>query len=98
MRTKNGDPFAGVLLNIRQRGVDTAMLLRNELLRTSVEMWFKVYSPLVDSVEIVQRRQKRARRARLTYMRYVINFLVDAIWSSGVFLCICVTSGVASYA
>ncbi|KAI9885158.1 MAG: hypothetical protein M1823_003045 [Watsoniomyces obsoletus] len=69
VRTKNGDPFAGVLINIRQRGVDTAILLRNEVLRTSVEMWFKIYSPLVDSVEIVQRRQKRARRARLTYMR-----------------------------
>ena len=32
-------------------------------------MWFKIYSPNVQSVEVVQRRAKRARRARLTYMR-----------------------------
>ncbi len=36
-----------------------------------VEMWFKIYSPNVDGVEVVQRREKRARRARLYYLRYV---------------------------
>ena len=69
VRQKNGDPFAGVLLNVRRRGVDTAILLRNQLLRTSIEMWFKLFSPNVESVEVVQRRPKRARRARLYYMR-----------------------------
>lgn len=34
-----------------------------------VEMWYKVYSPLVEGIEVVQRAAKRARRARLTYMR-----------------------------
>jgi len=34
-----------------------------------VEMWFKIYSPNVMGIEIVQRREKRARRARLYYMR-----------------------------
>lgn len=32
-------------------------------------MWYKIYSPNVEGVEVVQRREKRARRARLTYMR-----------------------------
>jgi large subunit ribosomal protein L19 len=32
-------------------------------------MWYKIYSPNVEGIEIVQRREKRARRARLTYMR-----------------------------
>ena len=32
-------------------------------------MWFKIYSPLVSGIEVVQRREKRARRARLYYMR-----------------------------
>ncbi len=36
-----------------------------------MEMWFKIYSPLVEGIEVVQRAQKRARRARLTYMRKV---------------------------
>ncbi|KAH8805914.1 mitochondrial ribosomal protein-like protein [Xylogone sp. PMI_703] len=69
VRLKTGDPFAGVCINIRRRGVDTAILLRNELTRVGVEMWYKIYSPNIDGIEIVQRREKRARRARLTYMR-----------------------------
>lgn len=32
-------------------------------------MWYKIYSPLVEGIEVVQRRVKRARRARLYYMR-----------------------------
>lgn len=32
-------------------------------------MWFKIYSPNVEGIEVVQRKEKRARRARLTYMR-----------------------------
>ncbi|KAE8352758.1 translation protein SH3-like domain-containing protein [Aspergillus coremiiformis] len=66
---KNGDPFSGVCLSIRLRGIDTAFLLRNELTRVGVEMWVKVFSPTVKSVEIVQRTEKRKRRARLYYMR-----------------------------
>lgn len=69
MRLKNGDPFAGVCINIRRRGVDTGILLRNQLTRVGVEMWYKIYSPNVEGIEVVQRREKRARRARLTYMR-----------------------------
>ena len=34
-----------------------------------MEMWYKIYSPNVDGIEVVQRKPKRARRARLTYMR-----------------------------
>lgn len=69
VRQKNGDPFSGVCINIRRRGVETGILLRNQLTRVGVEMWYKIYSPNVEGIEIVQRRQKRARRARLTYLR-----------------------------
>lgn len=69
VRQRNGDPFAGVCLNIRRMGVDTAILLRNQLTRVGVEMWFKIYSPNVEGIEVVERRVKRARRARLYYMR-----------------------------
>ncbi|PSN74722.1 hypothetical protein BS50DRAFT_567518 [Corynespora cassiicola Philippines] len=69
VRQRTGDPFAGVCINIRRRGVDTAILLRGQLTRVGVEMWYKVYSPLVEGIEVVQRAAKRARRARLTYMR-----------------------------
>ncbi|MCJ1409385.1 hypothetical protein MMC19_003466 [Ptychographa xylographoides] len=69
VRFKSGDPFAGVCMNIRRRGVDTSVLLRNQLTRMGTEMWVKVYSPTVVGIEVVQRAEKRARRARLYYMR-----------------------------
>ena len=69
VRQRNGDPFAGVCLNIRRQGIDTAILLRNNLTRVGLEMWYKIYSPNVEGIEVVQRRVKRARRARLYYMR-----------------------------
>ncbi|KAL5117385.1 hypothetical protein ACEQ8H_004701 [Pleosporales sp. CAS-2024a] len=71
VRQRTGDPFAGVCINIRRRGIDTAILLRGQLTRVGVEMWYKIYSPLVEGIEVVQRAAKRARRARLTYMRTV---------------------------
>ncbi|TGJ75342.1 hypothetical protein E0Z10_g11006 [Xylaria hypoxylon] len=67
--TKRGEPFSGVCLSIRARGVDTAILLRNTMTKIGVEMWYKIYSPNVLGIEIVWRRPKRARRARLMYMR-----------------------------
>ncbi|KAI1450864.1 translation protein SH3-like domain-containing protein [Annulohypoxylon stygium] len=81
---KSGEPFAGVCLSIRRAGVDTAILLRNHVAKVPVEMWFKIYSPNVQGIEIVWRRPKRARRARLTYMRQPkhdmgnVDHLVDA--------------------
>ena len=69
---KTGDPFAGVCLCIKHRGVDTGILLRNRLLMVGVEMWVKIYSPNVRAVEVVKRAEKRARRGKLYYMRYVV--------------------------
>lgn len=74
---KSGEPFAGVCLSIRRRGTDTAVLLRNTLMMTGVELWVKIYSPNVRGIEVVQRALKRARRARLFYMRFVVlSFLI----------------------
>jgi len=69
VRRTNGEPFAGVLINLRRRGVDTAILLRNQVTRIGVEMWFKLYSPSIEGVDLVQRAEKRKRRAKLYYMR-----------------------------
>lgn len=67
--TRAGEPFSGAFIQIRRRGVDTAILLRGQMMKTGVEMWFKIYSPTVTGIDIIWRRPKRARRARLTYMR-----------------------------
>lgn len=70
VRRRNGDPFSGILLNIRRRGIDTGFLLRDQLTRVGVEMWFKLYSPAIEDIDLVQRKAKKARRAKLYYMRY----------------------------
>ncbi|KAH9837396.1 54S ribosomal protein subunit img1, mitochondrial, partial [Teratosphaeria destructans] len=72
VRHKSGDPWSGVVLNIRRRHspIDTAVLLRGQLTRVGVEMWVKIYSPNVEGIEVVQRKVgRRARRAKLHYMR-----------------------------
>lgn len=74
MRRRNGEqPFAGVLIDIRRRGVDTGFLLRGQVTRIGVEVWFKLYSPNIEGIDVVQRSVKRARRAKLYYMRYVLS-------------------------
>ena len=67
--TKTGEPFSGAFIQIRRRGVDTAIQLRGQLMKTGTELWFKIYSPTTTGIDIIWRRPKRARRARLTYMR-----------------------------
>ncbi|EHK16713.1 uncharacterized protein TRIVIDRAFT_162942 [Trichoderma virens Gv29-8] len=67
--TKAGEPFSGAFIQLRRRGVDTAILLRGQMMKVGVEMWFKIYSPTVTGIDIIWRKPKRARRARLTYMR-----------------------------
>ena len=72
VKQKSGEPYAGVCLNIRRRGIDTSILLRNQMTRVGVEMMYKIYSPNVTGIEVVQRKEKRARRNKLFYMRFVI--------------------------
>jgi large subunit ribosomal protein L19 len=66
---KSGEPFSGVVMSIKQRGVDTSVLLRNHLTRIGMEMQVKIFSPLVQSMEVAQKTLKRKRRARLYYLR-----------------------------
>ena len=65
----SGAPVSGVILSIKGSQPHTSVLLRNNLTGVGMEMQVKVYSPLVQSMEIAQRAPKRARRARLYYLR-----------------------------
>lgn len=71
VRFRDGDPFSGILLAVRRRNspIDSALLLRNQLTRVSVEMWVKIYSPNVEGIEVVERRKIRVRRNKLFYLR-----------------------------
>lgn len=66
---KTGEPFSGVAMSIKYRGPHTSVLLRNQVTRVGTEMDIKVFSPLVQSMEVAQKAAKRPRRARLFYLR-----------------------------
>ena len=66
---KAGEPFSGIIMSIKQRGPSTSVLVRNHLTRIGTEMQIKVFSPLVQSMEVAQKATKRKRRARLYYLR-----------------------------
>lgn len=93
---KNGDPFNGVVLSIKLRGIDTSFLLRNELTRVAVEMSVKAFNPNVQSVEIVQRAERKLRRARLYYMRCVYARALTADINGPLVLTVIFTAGLRS--
>lgn len=66
---KSGEPFSGTAVSVKWRGPHTSVLLRNQVTRIGTEMLVKVFSPLVQSMEVVQKAVKRPRRARLYYLR-----------------------------
>lgn len=59
--------FEGVCIARRNRGVNTSFTVRKISYGEGVERVFPLYSPRVDSVEII--RRGRVRRAKLYYLR-----------------------------
>lgn len=74
---KSAEPFGGVLVGLRRRGIESSILLRGQLTKVGTEMSFKIYSRNVTAIEVVKRAEKRARRAKLTYMRQPKHDLGD---------------------
>jgi len=59
--------FEGVVIGIRNRGLDSAFTVRKISYGEGVERVFQTYSPMVDS--IVVKRRGDVRRAKLYYLR-----------------------------
>ena len=59
--------FEGVVIAIRNRGLNSAFTVRKMSHCTGVERVFQTYSPLIDSV--VVKRRGDVRRAKLHYLR-----------------------------
>ena len=59
--------FEGVCIGKKDRGLDSAFTVRKLSHGEGVERVFPLYSPLVDSVEVVRRGE--VRRAKLYYLR-----------------------------
>ena len=59
--------FEGVVIAIRNRGVNSAFTVRKISHGTGVERVFQTHSPLIDSVKV--KRRGDVRRAKLYYLR-----------------------------
>jgi large subunit ribosomal protein L19 len=59
--------YEGVVIAIRNRGLNSAFTVRKMSHGVSVERVFQTYSPLIESVEV--KRRGDVRRAKLYYLR-----------------------------
>ena len=59
--------FEGVVIAIRNRGLNSAFTVRKMSHGTGVERVFQTYSPLIDSIKV--KRRGDVRRAKLYFLR-----------------------------
>jgi large subunit ribosomal protein L19 len=59
--------FEGVVIAVRNRGLNSAFTVRKISHGTGVERVFQTFSPLIDSVKV--KRRGDVRRAKLYYLR-----------------------------
>ena len=59
--------FEGVVIAIKNRGLNSAFTVRKISHGTGVERVFQTYSPLIDSIKV--KRRGAVRRAKLYYLR-----------------------------
>lgn len=59
--------FEGVVVGKRNRGLNSAFIVRKISAGVGVERTFQVYSPMLDSIEV--KRKGAVRRAKLYYLR-----------------------------
>ncbi len=72
VKIKEGDrerlqAFEGVVLGIRNRGLNSAFTVRKISHGVGVERTFQTYSPLIDSITV--KRRGDVRQAKLYYLR-----------------------------
>ncbi|CDO54218.1 similar to Saccharomyces cerevisiae YCR046C IMG1 Mitochondrial ribosomal protein of the large subunit [Geotrichum candidum] len=61
--------FSGMVISIKRNGLATNFTLRNKVTGLGVESRYQLYSPTIQSIELVRRPVKMKRRAKLYYVR-----------------------------
>ncbi|ODV61230.1 mitochondrial 54S ribosomal protein bL19m ASCRUDRAFT_75931 [Ascoidea rubescens DSM 1968] len=67
--SSSNPPFFGYILSVTKRGLDSSLLLRNKITKLGVELRVKVFSPLVERIDVVSKPEKRNKRSRHYYIR-----------------------------
>ena len=72
VKVKEGDreriqAFEGVVIGVRNRGLDSAFTVRKISYGEGVERVFQTYSPMIDSINV--KRRGDVRRSKLYYLR-----------------------------
>ncbi|KNE69160.1 ribosomal protein L19 [Allomyces macrogynus ATCC 38327] len=60
--------FAGIVTSVRHKGIDTSLTLRNYVLKTGVEQTYKVFSPMVTAIKVLQ-PNKSFTRSKIYFVR-----------------------------
>jgi large subunit ribosomal protein L19 len=64
---KRVQAYEGVVIAVRNRGLNSAFIVRKISSGEAVERTFQLYSPQIDSIEV--KRRGDVRRAKLYYLR-----------------------------
>jgi len=67
--TRQIPQFMGQIIGINRCGADSSVLLRNNITKIGVEMRVKIFSPLIQRIDIVKRPLKRNHRSKQYYIR-----------------------------
>lgn len=68
-KTRQMAPFMGQIIGISKGGVSASLLLRNNITKLGVELRVKIFSPLIQRVDVVKKPFKRRLRNKHYYIR-----------------------------
>ena len=64
---ERSQPFEGVVIGIKNRGLNSSFIVRKISSGIGVERTFQLHSPLIDSITV--KRKGNVRKAKLFYLR-----------------------------
>lgn len=69
--------FLGQIIGINKRKTDSSILLRNIVTKVGVEMRVKIFSPLIQRIDLVKRPIKKLPRNKHYYIRHTKHEVKD---------------------
>lgn len=67
--TRNIPTFVGKVIQISRKGIESSLLLRNQVVGLGVEVRVKVFSPTVSKIDIIHQLDNPAHRNQLKHIR-----------------------------